>query len=107
MDPRLSLRFLGTFHVTLDDRPLTHFRSANVQGLLVYLALQASRPVPRDVLAALFWPDDRERAARTNLRQSLYQLRKVLQEGDRERPFLLASRETIQFDPHSRYALDV
>ena len=37
---RLQLLLLGTCQATLDQLPITHFRLANNQGLLVYLALQ-------------------------------------------------------------------
>lgn len=108
----LNLAFFGAFQATLDDQPITRFRSANVQGLLVYLSLQADRVFARDVLATLFWPDELEKTARANLRQSLYQLRKVLlddaghQQNDTP-PFLLIDRQTVQFNPDSDYQLDV
>jgi len=107
---RLGLTFFGAFQATLDGRPLTHFRSANNQGLLVYLALQCERPFPRETLATLFWPDESDQNARNNLRQSLYQLRKLLGDLEEERagpPFLLAERLTAQFNPDSDYSLDV
>ena len=104
---RLSLSFLGAFQVVLGQKIITNFRSANVQGLLVYLAMQAERPFPRDVLATLFWPEERESKARANLRQSLYQLRKVLRDDEGERPFLLIDRHTVQFNQESEYELDV
>lgn len=92
----------------LAGKPITRFRSSKVQGLLVYLALQSQRAVPRDVLSALFWPDEPDSVARTNLRQSFYQLRKVLDDrDDAERPFLLINRQTAQFNPQSDYQLDV
>ena len=103
----LRLSFLGTFQAQLGGQIITHFRSTNVQGLLVYLALQAERPFPRDVLATLFWPNSPENVAKTNLRQTLYQLRKVLNDlGDKERPFLNINRQTVQFNPDSDYLLD-
>ena len=37
--PQLTLSFLGGFEARLDDQPLVNFRSAKVQGLLIYLAL--------------------------------------------------------------------
>lgn len=104
---RLSLTFLGTFQVTLDGAAVTRFRSSNVQGLLVYLALQAGHAISRDVLAALFWPDEPDSVARTNLRQTLYQLRKTIDAGDDQRPFLIITRQTAQFNPDSDYILDV
>lgn len=113
---QLTLFFLGTFQVTLGDRPITHFRSANVQGLLVYLALHPDRAINRDVLATLFWPDEPTSVARTNFRQTLYQLRKLLEDGmDAERPFrqaqgkpfLIITRQTVQFNSDSDSQCDV
>lgn len=105
---RLVLSFLGTFQVTLDRQPITHFRSANNQGLLVYLALQSERALPREVLIALFWPEAPDAQARNNLRQSLYQLRRLLGDlAESERPYLLVTRQTVQFNPQSDYELDV
>jgi predicted ATPase/DNA-binding SARP family transcriptional activator len=105
---RLSLAFFGAFQVTLGREPISHFRSIKNQGLLVYLALQSERPAPREVLAALFWPEEPDRVAHKNLRQALYQLRKLL--GDLVRPdqlHLLITRQTAQFNSTGDYALDV
>jgi DNA-binding SARP family transcriptional activator/predicted ATPase len=104
----LSLTFLGLFQSTLDGKPLSAFRSARVQGLLVYLALTKQRSQAREVLAALFWPDEPETVAKKNLRQSLYQLRQVLGEtAPQEEPYLLVTRSTIQFNAASDHSLDV
>lgn len=91
-------------------------------------------PFPRDVLATLFWPDVPDSTAKKNLRQTLYQLRQLFateekiateenekNEGVRmeeppsqssvlsvaKEPFLLVSRQTIQWNPESDYWLDV
>ncbi len=104
----LSLAFFGAFRVSLDDKPLTTFRSIRVQGLLVYLTLAHPLPHRRDTLATLFWPHEVDTVARKNLRQSLYQLRQVL--GDtshREVPYLLVTRSTVQFNKASAHTLDV
>jgi len=104
----LKLTFFGSFQATLEDKPITSFRSARVQGLLVYLALADHKPHPRDMLAALFWPEEPDAIARKNLRQSLYQLRQVLGEtASRRSPFLLITHSTVQFNPASNYSLDV
>src|SRR6185503_12360899 len=104
----LALTFLGSFQATLAGRPLTHFRSAKVQGLLVYLALMNQQPHGRDVLAALFWPDEPDAVAKQNLRQSLYQLHQVLGQIDsQEESHLLVTRSTIQFNSASDHSLDV
>lgn len=102
---RLSLSFLGTFQVFLDDSLITHFRSSNVQGLLVYLMLNADRAISRQVLATLFWPDEPDSVARTNFRQTLYQLRKLLPEQEEE-PFFIVTRQTVQFNLESDTTCD-
>jgi DNA-binding SARP family transcriptional activator/tetratricopeptide (TPR) repeat protein len=104
----LSLTFLGLFQAVLDGEPLIAFRSARVQGLLAYLALTIRQPQPREVLAALFWPDEPEIVARKNLRQSLYQLRQVLgKAAPPEEPYLLVTHSSLQFNAASDHSLDV
>ena len=112
----LSLSFFGAFQATLGSKPLEKFRSAKVQGLLIYLSLTPRQTHARDVLAALFWSDAPEAVAKQNLRQSLFRLRTVLGEGDADKeslrqaqgqPYLLVSRATMQFNPVSHYSLDV
>ena len=86
---------LGTFQAAYDGEPITAFRSSKVQGLLVYLALTAQQVHSREVLAAMFWPDEPEGVAKKNLRQSLYQLRQVLGETNQdEGTYLLVTRST-------------
>jgi predicted ATPase/DNA-binding SARP family transcriptional activator len=113
---QLTLTFFGTFQVVLGEESITKFRSANVQGLLVYLALHPGRALSRDVLAALFWPDEPNSTARTNFRQTLYQLRKLLEKGETKdlpireahpTPFFTVTRQTVQFNPNGDAFCDV
>lgn len=104
---RLDLSFLGTFQATLDGRPVTHFRSHNNRGLLVYLMLHGEQPVPRELLATLFWPDQSGEQAHNNLRQAIYQLRQLLNDTTNDAPFLLVARQSVQFDRDSDHSLDV
>ena len=105
---RLALSLLGTFRVSLDQRPLTSFRSANNQGLLAYLALHSDRPVSREVLAALLWPDESDEDAHNNLRQAIFRLRQLLGDGENgDIPYLTITRQSVQFNPDSDYSLDV
>ena len=105
---RLSLSLFGPFRITLDNVAVTDFATDKVRALLAYLAVEANHPHRRDVLAGLLWPDQPQRRARHNLRQALSNLRQALgdQENDRE-PFLLVTRQTVQFNPDSDYWLDV
>lgn len=104
----LAFSFFGTFQARLGDAPLSSFRSAKAQGLLIYLVLTAPYAHGRDLLSTLFWPEEPEQAAKQNLRQALYLLRKVLGD-DRagQQPFLCITRTAVYFNSASDYRLDV
>ena len=105
--PHLSLSLLGPFQATLDGEPIAGFEATKVRALLAYLAVEASQPHPRTVLAGLLWPDRPDRAALASLRNALANLRKAIGDRDAASPFLLITRETIQFNPASDCWLDV
>lgn len=104
---RLALSLLGPFQILLDGQPVSGFAYQKARALLAYLAVEADRPHSRDTLVGLLWPDLPDTAARTNLRQALADLRKVLNDGETQPPFLLVTRDTIQFNPAGAYQLDV
>lgn len=103
---RLSLSVLGALRVTLDGEPVTGFESAKARALLVYLAVEAQRPHPRDALAGLLWPEFPERAALSNLRYALSNLRKTIGDHEARPPFVLISGDSLQFNPASSSQLD-
>ncbi|MBN1483187.1 MAG: tetratricopeptide repeat protein [Chloroflexia bacterium] len=104
---RLKLTFLGASQVVLDEQPIQKFRSVKVLALLAYLAIEADRAHPRDSLAALLWAESTDSTARQNLRQSIYQLRQLLERGEEpDNPFLLISRQEAQFNLESEHWLD-
>jgi len=102
----LSLSLLGTFQVTLDGQPVTGFKSNKVRALLAYLAVEADKPHRRETLAGLLWPDWPDRDALSNLRYALSDLRGAIGDRTAEPPFLLISRDSIQFNLVSDYRLD-
>jgi DNA-binding SARP family transcriptional activator len=103
----LSLSLLGPFQVTLDGQPVAGVKSNKVRALLAYLAVEADRMHHREVLAGLLWPDWPDRDALGNLRYALSNLRKVIGDRTAEPPFLLITRDTLQFNTSSDYWLDV
>ena len=104
---RLTIRLLGPFRVDIDGRPLTNFKTNKVRGLLAYLAVEGQRPLRRESLAGMFWPEYTERRARANLSQALFLLRRNLGDDTAVQPFLIIERETIQLNPNSGIWLDV
>ena len=105
--PQLRLELLGRFRVSLGGTPITTFESNKVRALLAYLAVETQHPHSREKLAALLWPDWPDRAALSNLRYALSDLRKVIGDRTAAPPFLLISREAIQFNTESDHLLDV
>lgn len=103
----LILTCLGQFQVRLDDRPIIGFESDKVRALLAYLAVEVDRAHSRSALAALLWPGYTEVSARTTLRHVLHQLRKTIGDAAASPPFLLITRQTLQFNPVASYTLDI
>jgi WD40 repeat protein/DNA-binding SARP family transcriptional activator len=103
----LSLRLLGPLQIELGGEPADDFESDKVRALLAYLAVEADRPHRRDALAALLWPDWPDRTARKNLRNALSNLRQAIGDRHATPPFLLITRDTIQFNAASDHWLDV
>lgn len=94
----LRIKLLGGFSVTLGDRPVTEFRSAKARGLLAYLAAEPDRDHLRPKLATLFWGEQGDSAASTNLRNELANLKKLLD----AHPALEISRGALRL--HSAHA---
>ena len=103
----LSLSMLGPFQATLDGQPVTGFESSKVRALLAYLAVEADRPHPRELLAGLLWPDYPDRSALRNLRYALSNLRQVIGDRQADPPFLCIARDSLQFNTASDHSLDL
>src|SRR5215510_7959627 len=97
----LELRFLGEFAVIRDGRPLALPPSRKTRALLAYLGLHGKR-FRREHLCELLWeiPDD----PRGSLRWSLSKLRRLVDDGGRER--IVADRLAVRFDA-TDVAIDV
>ena len=101
--PRLELRFLGEMQATLDGAPLAGKLYGKVLALLAFLAVESGRHHSREALADLLWPTLPAEAARANLRQALFHLRRALGGSD----YVVVSRGAVTFAPDSSYWLDV
>ncbi len=81
---RLYVRLFGSLEWSLGDAPLTVPSSQKARSLLGYLLVHHDRPVPRDRLLGLFWPERSESSARRALSHALWQIRRALgQAADR------------------------
>jgi len=103
----LRIHLLGNPQIFAGDEPLPLPAPAKAFLLWAYLLLRRARPVPREQLAYVLWPDGSETEARANLRRHLHLLRKQLPASSRDADWILATRSTLQWNPDVAYWLDV
>lgn len=100
----LEIRLLGEFLFRADGHVLTGFESPRLQTLVAYLLLHPHVPQSRQQIAFLLFPDSGEAQARTNLRKQIHFLRQLIPNANN---FLLVDTQTLQWNPHSTFTLDV
>jgi len=103
----LSIRLLGPPQVNLAREAVAELRSDKAFGLLAYLAVESDRAHRREKLAGMLWPDYVERSARANLRRALADLRQAIGDKHATPPYLLTTRQTVQFNTTSDSWIDV
>jgi DNA-binding SARP family transcriptional activator len=74
----LSACLLGQWQIITGGEMVAGATHPRLQELLAYLLLHRDRPLSRQQLAFLFWPDSNEQQSRTNLRNLLFRLRQAL-----------------------------
>lgn len=74
----IYISLFNVFRVLADDVEVTRFRSDKARALLAYVAAQREQAHSRTALATLLWPELPDKSAKTNLRNVLSNLRKVL-----------------------------
>jgi DNA-binding SARP family transcriptional activator len=97
----LEATLLGQFFIRVDGAVITQLIPRPAQALLAYLLLNPGIPHRRGQLAGLLWPASPENAARKNLRNAVWQLRRAIGEH-----FLAAEKETVALDPAAPTRLD-
>jgi DNA-binding SARP family transcriptional activator len=78
--PSLAVYCLGPFHVYQDDQPVEDWPSSKGQSIFKYLIAHRERPVAKEILMELFWPEMDPDAARNNLNVAIYGLRQALRQ---------------------------
>lgn len=110
----LTASLLGKFEVRLADQPALTFRSRSVQALFALLATEAETTgnLRREWLIEVIWPEISPKAGRKKMRQTLYELRKLIpavpgRNDGSQLPFVLADRQHIGLNADCDYAVDV
>ncbi|MCB0005383.1 MAG: NACHT domain-containing protein, partial [Anaerolineales bacterium] len=104
---QLNIALLGQMQVHVEGKPVTRFGFDRVRALLAYLSLEGHRPLDRNSLAFILWPDDPARRAMQNLRQALATLRKALGDNARSLPFIQTDSNSLQLNIQADILVDI
>ena len=99
----LHISLLGGLQMVLGDETLSPPTPPKLESLLACLLLQRERPLARQQIAGRLWPEETADEARANLRRHLLLLKQFLPPGE----WVLAGRDTVQWNPAADYWLDV
>ena len=100
----LHIHLLGKFLLRSENPGRSHSASPRLQALLTYLVLHRGAPQSRRQVAFLLWPESTERAAFTNLRAVLHQLRQLIPHVDR---VIAADRSELRWVGEAACHVDV
>ncbi len=105
-ESNLVVYCLGIFRVYQNDLLLIDWNGLKGQMILKYLIAHHNKPVSKDVLMDVFWPDADPEAARRNLHQAVYSLRQTLKEREPHFQHILFENDCYFFNPELNLWLD-
>ncbi len=76
--PSLAVYFLSPFRALLDEEPVAGWPNCKGKSIFKYLVTHRERPISKEVLMEIFWPEGDPDSARNNLNVAIYGLRKSL-----------------------------
>lgn len=85
----LAVYALGSFRLFINGRQVEKWWGNKGRSLLKYFLANRDRPIHRDILMDMFWGEDEPEAARRNLHQAIYSLRRSLQTDESIPPIIL------------------
>ncbi len=98
---------LGVFRMYYNDWSITNFPGRKAKSVLKYLVLNHARPVGKEVLMELFWPEADPDAARNNLNVAIYSLRQMFREADPDFSYILFKDDSYQLNPDLQLWVDM
>ena len=104
--PSLVVYCLGPFRAYQDDHLITDWESLKAKSILKYLVTHHGKPIVKDVLMDLFWPEAEPEAARRNLHQAVYSLRKTLRQRRPDFPYVWFEDDCYLLNPDTSAWLD-
>lgn len=106
-DPQLVVYCLGAFKAYWGNRPINRWYGLKGMMIFKYLLANRKQPVPKDLLMELFWPEMDPEAARRNLHQAVYSLRRTLRRAHQQVKLIEFENDCYQLNPAVSVWLDV
>ncbi len=106
---RHQINLFGKFSIRNDTEELTRLHGSKAQELLCYLLLHRDRPLHRETLSSLLWPDSPKFQSKKYLRQALWQLQVALDSKTEkiEESLLLIEPEWVRINTKAILFLDM
>lgn len=104
--PALAIHLLGRFQVYHRQQLVEKWPGNKCKAIFKYLLIHRQRPVHREILMDLFWPEVDPEPARRSLYQAIYMLRQTLQADEPEFPFILCEDSAYRLNPEIDLWLD-
>lgn len=105
--PSLSVCCFGQFQVFEDEHLIDDWTNRKGKAIFKHLLMQRPKPVVKDVLMELFWPDSSPDAARNNLNVAIYSLRRALRNGYPDFSHILFQEDCYLINPDIDLWVDV
>lgn len=102
----LKIHLLGEVQVFAGEEPV-HFHTQKACCIFCYLVAHSERAHSRTGLANMCWGSLGEKKARDNLNTAISSLRRSLNSCESDDTYLIANRQSIQFNTNNDYWLDV
>lgn len=102
----LAVYCLGPFKVFLNNQIITGWNGQKGTAILKYMVANRERPVAKDILMDLFWPDADAEVARRNLHQAIYALRQALRRALPELQLILFENDRYRLNAEVDIWLD-
>lgn len=102
----MAVYCLGSFWVYLNEQPVLDWPSSKGKSVFQYLVTHRERPVVKEVLMELFWPEAAPEAARNNLNVAIYGLRQALRRVQPSFTHLLFQDDAYLLNPDLQIWVD-
>ncbi|MBI1880151.1 MAG: winged helix-turn-helix domain-containing protein [Chloroflexi bacterium] len=97
---------LGSFRVYQHEQLIEKWISYKSRSIFKYLLTHRERPIHREILMELFWPEADPEFARRNLHQAIFNLRQTLQTGCADLAHILFEDGCYYLNPELDIYLD-